>query len=106
MGKAGRTLPDGAPAKSGCGCSANPAATPGETAAAGCCGGDYNHADHAHHEQAHRAAAKTDVRDPVCGMGVAPAPSLHRFDYSGKTYHFCSAACRSKFAADPQAYLS
>ena len=44
-------------------------------------------------------------RDPVCGMSVDPATSKHRFDYRGETYHFCSAGCRTKFAADPVAYL-
>jgi YHS domain-containing protein len=38
-------------------------------------------------------------------MTVDPATSKHRFDYRGETFHFCSAGCRSKFAADPQNYL-
>ena len=45
------------------------------------------------------------VKDPVCGMTVDPATSKHRHDHAGTTYHFCSAGCRTKFAADPQAYL-
>jgi P-type Cu+ transporter len=45
------------------------------------------------------------MRDPVCGMTVDPATSQHRFDYRGETYHFCSAGCRTKFAADPEQYL-
>jgi Cu+-exporting ATPase len=45
------------------------------------------------------------VRDPVCGMTVDPATSKHRFDHEGTTYHFCSAGCRTKFAADPAKYL-
>ena len=45
------------------------------------------------------------ARDPVCGMTVDPATSRHRFDYKGETFHFCSAGCRIKFAADPLAYL-
>src|SRR5437763_1492621 len=45
------------------------------------------------------------TRDPVCGMSVDPATSKHRFDYRGETFHFCSAGCRTKFAADPQGYL-
>jgi Cu+-exporting ATPase len=64
----------------------------------GCCGG-HGH-DHGHH--AHDTAT---VRDPVCGMTVDPATSKHRFDHNGETYHFCSAGCRTKFAADPLAYL-
>ena len=46
------------------------------------------------------------VIDPVCGMTVDPAKSPHRHDHAGTTYHFCSAGCRTKFAADPVKYLS
>jgi Cu+-exporting ATPase len=46
------------------------------------------------------------VIDPVCGMTVDPAASPHRLDHSGQTYHFCSAGCRTKFAADPAKYLA
>ena len=46
------------------------------------------------------------VRDPVCGMAVDPATNQHRFEYLGETYYFCSAGCRTKFAADSQAYLN
>src|SRR3990170_3932735 len=65
--------------------------------AGGCCGGNHDHASH--------APGGATVRDPVCGMAVDPATSQHRFAYQGKTYHFCSAGCRTKFAADPSGYL-
>ncbi len=52
------------------------------------------------------AAAKATTLDPVCGMTVDPATSKHRFDHAGTTYHFCSAGCRTKFAADPAKYLN
>ncbi len=45
------------------------------------------------------------MTDPVCGMTVDPATSKHRFDDRGDTYHFCSAGCRTKFAAAPEQYL-
>src|SRR5438552_14696546 len=61
-----------------------------------CCGAGHDH--HAHH-------APATVRDPVCGMTVDPATSKHRFEYRGETFHFCSAGCKTKFAADPNAYL-
>ncbi|OCK57686.1 copper-translocating P-type ATPase [Bradyrhizobium sp. LMTR 3] len=67
-----------------------------------CCGG-HGHASHSHH--GHQAAGSATVRDPVCGMSVDPATSKHRFDHHGETFHFCSAGCRTKFAADPVAYL-
>ena len=44
--------------------------------------------------------------DPVCGMTVDPHASKHRAEHEGRTYHFCSAGCRSKFIADPARYLS
>ena len=71
----------------------------------GCCGGGHtghNQAGHSHHD--HEADSAATGRDPVCGMTVNPATSKHRFDYKGDTYHFCSAACRTKFAADPVAF--
>jgi Cu+-exporting ATPase len=57
-----------------------------------------NHSTHAH------AVAGTAI-DPVCGMTVDPAKSPHRHDYRHATYHFCSAGCSGKFAADPERYL-
>src|SRR5437868_6722279 len=56
-------------------------------------------ADHAGH--GHQQA----VLDPVCGMRVDPATSKHRFDHQGESFHFCSAGCRTKFAADPAKHL-
>jgi Cu+-exporting ATPase len=43
--------------------------------------------------------------DPVCGMTVDPEMTPHHAEYGGDNYHFCSAGCRSKFVADPEAYL-
>ena len=43
--------------------------------------------------------------DPVCGMMVDPQTAQHRADYSGHTYFFCAAGCKTKFTADPQKYL-
>ncbi len=69
-------------------------------AAPACCGG---HAGHDHH---HDVPVAPRVLDPVCGMSVDPATSKHRFDHQGQTFHFCSAGCRTKFAADPAKYLA
>src|SRR5216683_2963987 len=66
-----------------------------------CDGGHHEHAGRHHGHGARGAAA----RDPVCGMSVDPTTSKHRFDTRGETFHFCSAGCRTKFAADPQKYL-
>ncbi|WP_438275499.1 heavy metal translocating P-type ATPase [Nitrobacter sp.] len=82
-----------------------------------CCGGDatetHSHSAHAHHDahashhDQHGVVDTHDgkVLDPVCGMSVDPQTSKHRFDHHGTTYHFCSAGCRTKFAASPRSYL-
>ena len=44
------------------------------------------------------------VIDPVCGMSVDPDGAASHSDYEGRTYHFCSNACKTKFDADPAAY--
>jgi Cu+-exporting ATPase len=46
------------------------------------------------------------VRDPVCGMSVDPQTTPHHTLHNGAFYHFCSARCRSRFAADPERYLA
>src|SRR3954470_23957438 len=72
-------------------------ANPDHTTSKSCCGG-HDHRGHQHHGPA-------KVVDPVCGMTVDPATSKHRFEHRGETFHFCSAGCKTKFAADPKAYL-
>ena len=73
----------------------------GSAAKGGCCGG-IEHAGQGHGAGHHHGMT---VRDPVCGMTVDPLTSKHRFEHRGKTFHFCSAGCRAKFAADPARYL-
>ncbi|MFO0987834.1 MAG: heavy metal translocating P-type ATPase [Alphaproteobacteria bacterium] len=51
-----------------------------------------------------KAAAK--AIDPVCGMSVDPATAKHACEHGGQTHYFCSAGCRTKFAADPAGYLA
>ncbi len=51
------------------------------------------------------AATPVKTLDPVCGMTVDPVTAKHRFDHAGRTFFFCSAGCREKFAADPDRYL-
>lgn len=89
---------------SGCSCSTKAAAA--KPAAASCCGGHRDQAAHAHHHGHDHDAAATKVLDPVCGMTVDPATSKHRLTHHGETFHFCSAGCRTKFAADPAKYLA
>ena len=42
--------------------------------------------------------------DPVCGMEVEIVNSEHQMDSGDGMIHFCSAGCRSKFAAQPALY--
>ena len=44
------------------------------------------------------------LKDPVCGM-IVTEQSPHRLDHEGHRHYFCSAGCKSKFAADPHKYL-
>jgi P-type Cu+ transporter len=61
----------------------------------------------AHAGDAHDSKVKQgSVIDPVCGMSVDPHTTPHRHTYQGRPYYFCSAGCRTKFAADPARYLS
>ncbi len=55
----------------------------------------------------HEASRASDLAttDPVCGMQVDPATSEHRVEHGGEIYHFCSAHCAQKFAAEPMRYL-
>jgi len=71
--------------------------------------------DHAHHSAStpsghgaccHAEARAAPAKDPVCGMTVDPTTAKHRAEHDGRTYYFCSAGCRSKFAADPAKYLA
>ncbi|TPG51737.1 heavy metal translocating P-type ATPase [Sphingomonas glacialis] len=41
----------------------------------------------------------------MCGMTVDPAKTAHHAEHADQTYHFCSAGCRTKFVANPDAYL-
>ena len=44
------------------------------------------------------------LKDPVCGMTVT-AKSFHKLEHEGQPYYFCSAGCKSKFTANPSAYV-
>jgi Cu+-exporting ATPase len=65
-----------------------------------------NHADrHGCFAHSNAADAPDLVKDPVCGMMVDPAKTPHHAWHRDASYHICSAGCRSKFLADPDAYL-
>ncbi|MCP8317248.1 MAG: YHS domain-containing protein [archaeon] len=45
------------------------------------------------------------AKDPVCGMMVDEKKAKYKSDYKGKTYYFCSPACRSAFDKNPKNYV-
>ncbi|HWZ44636.1 MAG TPA: heavy metal translocating P-type ATPase [Candidatus Saccharimonadales bacterium] len=71
-----------------------------------------SHAPDSHEPDSHdpmegaRQAQPDTVRDPVCGMYVDPQKARGTAEHQGKTYHFCSAGCASKFLGDPEKYLA
>jgi len=44
------------------------------------------------------------ARDPVCGMKVDEKKAPAKSDYMGKTYYFCSVACKKTFDQNPAKY--
>ncbi|WP_409479896.1 heavy metal translocating P-type ATPase [Pseudobdellovibrio sp. HCB154] len=49
---------------------------------------------------------KNLVKDPVCGMMIDPATAKGgTSEFKGETFHFCSPKCKTKFDANPTAYL-
>jgi Cu+-exporting ATPase len=44
-------------------------------------------------------------KDPVCGMMVGRGDVGGESGYQGKTYYFCSPACKELFDVDPSRYV-
>lgn len=50
----------------------------------------------------------TTVRDPVCGMTVAPGVAQSQglaSRYQDRDYYFCGRGCKLEFDDDPETYL-
>jgi YHS domain-containing protein len=60
--------------------------------------------DHYEHVLHTFTRAKATDLDPVCGMSITRDSAGGRLDYKGRTYFFCSAGCKTKFAANPTSY--
>ena len=43
-------------------------------------------------------------KDPVCGMIVKTDEAAGRSGYQGKSYFFCSVACKERFDRTPQTF--
>ena len=59
-----------------------------------------------HHHGDHGTAIASVIRDPVCGMTVDMGKTAHKHVHEGREFGFCSAGCRTKFAAEPGKYLA
>ena len=44
------------------------------------------------------------AKDPVCKMNVDEKKAVATATYEGKTYYFCSDACRTTFLQNPKKY--
>ncbi len=44
------------------------------------------------------------LKDPVCGMMVDEKKTKLKSEHEGKTFYFCSAACKTTFDKDPHKY--
>jgi YHS domain-containing protein len=43
--------------------------------------------------------------DPVCGMDLILSTTVETAEFEGKTYGFCSKACKNLFVGDPKKYI-
>jgi YHS domain-containing protein len=43
--------------------------------------------------------------DPVCGMELILSTTVETAEFEGKTYGFCSKACKDLFVGDPKKYI-
>ena len=66
----------------------------------------HEHAGDCCHSHAVGSSATKTAKDPVCGMSVTIDTAKHAAEHAGRTYYFCSAGCRVKFAADAARYLA
>lgn len=44
------------------------------------------------------------VKDPVCGKEVEDKKFNEYIEYKGRTYYFCSTACKIRFDKNPGEY--
>jgi trehalose synthase len=52
------------------------------------------------------ATVPGEDQDPVCGMSVSTANAEAEATVGGRTYRFCSEACREQFVRDPERFIA
>jgi YHS domain-containing protein len=45
------------------------------------------------------------VTDPVCRMEFRPEKAVTTLDHGGRTFYFCTEACRKQFEEEPEKYM-
>jgi len=45
------------------------------------------------------------TKDPVCGMSVDEKTAKFKSEHKGRTYYFCSQACKTTFDESPTKYV-
>lgn len=64
-----------------------------------------SHGRHHHGDTSHLTDIK--VKDPVCGMLIDPAQAKGgESTFEGRDFYFCNPKCKTKFDADPIAYVA
>ncbi len=48
----------------------------------------------------------TKQTDPVCGMQIETEDAAGQSVYEGRTYYFCSSACKEQFDANPTRFIN
>ncbi len=44
--------------------------------------------------------------DPVCGMEIEERNAAGQSEYQGRTFYFCSSACKEQFDANPTQFIT
>ncbi len=44
--------------------------------------------------------------DPVCGMEIEERNAAGQSEYQGRTFYFCSSACKEQFDANPTRFIT
>jgi len=65
-----------------------------------------NEHDSSHASSGAAPATGAAGQDPVCGMPAGPDSAGGSLEHAGRTWWFCSAHCRERFAADPERFLA
>jgi P-type Cu+ transporter len=63
--------------------------------------------EHSKHDDAHDETGDMPrtVKDPVCGMSIRPEKAAGHSEFEGRSWHFCSIGCKTRFEASPRSFM-